>query len=263
MPLLSFTTFAPVVLSRTSFFRCVQSAGTKECPLSRRPTQRYVERSPPASWPEGNRSPQRDLSRLSRTSHTPKDDPSFQVLEQKQIFSRYQTVYQRDVKYPDGRVVSFDVLGNPHSDFKSVFVFPFDTKTKSVTLIREYSPGGNKEQLSLVAGMFDPQKHESLSDAARSELSEEARLAGGQLLPLSEQGVQQDKYSLNQFFYFLGLDSHVDESPKDRDAEEWISSILSVPLSEVGDLVRQGALNVPNSLCALLALRKLADMGYE
>lgn len=166
------------------------------------------------------------------------------------------------MRYPNGRVVSFDVLGNERSDFKSVFIFPFDTVTQTVTLIREYSPGRNKEQLSLVAGMFEASKHSTLEDAARAELSEEARLKGGTLIPLSA-GIASDKYSLNQFFYFLAVDCVPDLTPNVPDAEEWIHILPGFPLPDIQPLVARGLLNVPNSLCALLALEKLRHMGYD
>lgn len=214
--------------------------------------------SPPSKFPSSlSPSPKTPLS--YRDASLP--EASFELISQKQIFKRYQTVYQRDVRYPNGRVVSFDVLGNELSDFRSVFIFPFDTATKTATLIREYSPGRNAEQLSLVAGMFEPSKHSTLEEAARAELSEEARLRDGTLVPLTA-GVAADKYSLNKYFYFLALDCVQDLNPKARDEEEWIHILPGFPLPDIPSLVARGLLNVPNSLCALLALDKLRQMGY-
>ena len=126
---------------------------------------------------------------------------NFQVMDERILFRRYQTVWERNVRFPDGKRISFDVLGNERSNFKSVFVFPFDTLENSVTLIREYSPGVNAEQMSFVAGMFEKDKHGSLEEAARAELSEEANLKGGKLIPLtsSSTGISADKYSMLSF----------------------------------------------------------------
>lgn len=188
---------------------------------------------------------------------------NFEILSETVLFKRYQTVYKRDIRYPNGRVVSFDVLGNERSEFQSVFVFPFNTATRTATLIREYSPGRNAEQLSLVAGMFESTKHPSLDHAARAELSEEAHLSHGTLMPLSSSGFAADKYSMNTFFYYLALDCQQDLQPGPRDEEEWIHVVPGVPLSEVRKSITDGLFNVPHSLCALLALDKLRDMGYD
>lgn len=186
---------------------------------------------------------------------------SFEIINQKVLFKRYQTVYQRDVRYPDGRQVSYDVLGNVKSDFKSVFIFPYNTRTRTVTVLREYSPGRNTEQLSLVAGMFEPSKHDSIEMAARAELSEEAHLKHGQLILLSSP-IQADKYSLNQYFYFLVLDPVPDFQPLSRDPEEWITILEPIPVTQIKSLIETGQFNTPSSLCALLALDKLRLLNH-
>lgn len=198
-----------------------------------------------------------------RACATSGEDEAFKIVSEKKIFERYQTVYQRDVLFPTGKTVSYDVLGNCRSDFTSVFVFPFNTKSQSVTLLREYSPGKNKETLSFVAGMFEKGKHRSIEEAARAELSEEAFLTGGKLIPLVSGGVSADKYSLNHFHYFLALDCVDDESPGERDEEEWITVVRGVSLSEVRKNIEGGELNTPNSLLGMLALDKLRGLGFE
>lgn len=128
---------------------------------------------------------------------SPLDPPSFTIESERQLFQRYQTVYERNVRYPDGRLISFDVLGNANSDFQSVFVFPYHSASRTVTLLREYSPGSHARQMAFVAGMFEPSKHANLEAAARAEMSEEAHLKGGELVRLcsSETGISADKYS--------------------------------------------------------------------
>lgn len=117
--------------------------------------------------------------------------------------------------------------------------------------------------MSFVAGMFEAAKHDSLIEAARAELSEEARLKGGELMELTLRGVAADKYSLNEFHYYLGLDAVRDDAPLERDEEEWISVVGGVGLAEVRRLVGRGELNTPNSLLAMLALERLKQMGFE
>jgi len=52
---------------------------------------------------------------------------------------------QRDVRYPDGREVSFDIMDQPGS---SVLVFAWNSTSHTTTLIEEYAPG------SLQVGLF-------------------------------------------------------------------------------------------------------------
>lgn len=189
--------------------------------------------------------------------------PEFRIISQERIFHRYQSVYARTVRYPTGQTVSFDVLGNARSDFTSVFVFPYDTATRTATILREYSPGRNYETPSFVAGMFERSKHGSLEDAARAELSEEALLTGGRLEKLTSGGVAADKYSLNEFHYYLGLDATADAQPGERDEEEWISVERGVPLEQVQRMVVDGEFNTPNSLLAMLALTRLRALGLD
>lgn len=193
----------------------------------------------------------------TRTAHT----SHFEILDHRPIFQRYQTVYQRDVRFPSGHTVSYDVLGNVRSDFKSVFVFPFNRMTNRATVLREYAPGRNAESFSFVAGMYEPGKHEDVYAAAMAELSEEARLKGGQLIPLAD-NVAADKYSMNEYFFFLALDCSQDEQPGTRDDEEWISGVYDMELSRVRTLISRGQLNTPNSLLGMLALDRLRNMGF-
>ena len=185
----------------------------------------------------------------------------FEVVREKELFRRYQTVYQRDVRYPSGAVVSFDVTANRASEHKSVFVFPFCTKTGSATLLREYEPGQNRATMSVVAGMYEADKHEDLESAARAELHEEAGLCGGELMTLAED-VAADKYSMNKFYYYLALDCETEEIGE-RDAEEWIQVERGVSLEQVKRIVEEGQMNAPNSVTALLALEKLRVMGFK
>ena len=190
----------------------------------------------------------------TRPNHPQSPSTSFKILNDEPIFQRYQTIYQRDVRYPNGSIVSYDILGTPHADFQSVFVFPYNTTTRTVTMLREYAPGQNCVHPAFVAGMYEPDKHTSLEDAAAKELSEEAHLMGGRLVPLGTQPTPADKYSRNLFWFYIALDCTQDGSPAQRDPEEWIEVVEGVQLDEVRSLVRNGSLNTPHSLLAMLAM---------
>jgi hypothetical protein len=55
-------------------------------------------------------------------------------------------------------------------------VFPWDSKTKTTTLLREYQPGPNAVLYGTVAGMFEKDKHQDPLECAQFELEEEAHL---------------------------------------------------------------------------------------
>jgi len=52
--------------------------------------------------------------------------------------SARRSIMQRDVRYPDGREVSFDIMDQPGS---SVLVFAWNSSSHTTTLIEEYAPG--------------------------------------------------------------------------------------------------------------------------
>lgn len=110
---------------------------------------------------------------------------------------------ERLVEYPTGKTVSFDVLGL--GACMSVFVFPVIANTGTTTLIREYGPGPHRIMHGFPAGLCEiGQKHATLEEAARAELSEEARLQAGRLIRLTgEQGIAADKYSRNWFHFYV------------------------------------------------------------
>jgi 8-oxo-dGTP pyrophosphatase MutT (NUDIX family) len=111
-------------------------------------------------------------------------------------------VSERLIEYPDGKRVSFDVLGMGTG--LSVFVFPIDLRTGTTTLVREYSPGQHRVMHGFPAGLWEGHKHLTMEDAARAELSEEAQLRVGRLERLTgHHGIAADKYSRNVFHFFV------------------------------------------------------------
>lgn len=198
--------------------------------------------------------------RCTLTTGKSAESAGFTVERERVLWRRYATIYERSVRYPDGRLVSFDVSKSGSGD--SVFIFPFNTRTNEVTLLREYAPGDHSFSAGFVAGMYEPDKHNTLEGAAWAELSEEAQLAGGQLIPLNRHAVQADKYSSNRFHYFLSLDANKDESPGIMDLEEYIE-VQSVPLGQVRGMIVNGDFNTPSSLLGMLALEELRNRGFE
>jgi hypothetical protein len=75
----------------------------------------------------------------------------FEVVEEKVVYKRYLIVSDRKVKFPNGKVIDWDVVG--HAGGKYVCVFPYDAKNvskiyiahfqKTTTIVKEYCQGSN------------------------------------------------------------------------------------------------------------------------
>ena len=59
----------------------------------------------------------------------------FTIISDVAIYSRWRTVLQRVVEYPNGQVVDFDVIDQKGQG--AVTIFAWDSKTKTATLVRK------------------------------------------------------------------------------------------------------------------------------
>jgi hypothetical protein len=84
----------------------------------------------------------------------------FEIKKQELAYNRYLKVYQRQVLFPDGRLIDWDIVGQEGRGPHFCTVFPYNTKTKTVCILYEYAQGTNQMLYTLVAGGFDPKKHD-------------------------------------------------------------------------------------------------------
>ncbi len=167
------------------------------------------------------------------------------------------------MEHPNGEHVAYDLAGHPPS-YAFVVVFPFDSATRSVTLIREWQQGLNEWWWQLPTGAHDPRKARSREESARFELEEEARLAGGQwrsLLPRGSPGIIESKWCRNRFTPFLAVDAKPKPNPRPRDAEELIVIEPRVPVRTLRELLAAGRLTPPSAYCAAMGLARLEADG--
>lgn len=186
---------------------------------------------------------------------------SVQTLSEKVVYEGYRNMVRRNVIMPTGRNVSFDIVTQK---YPSVVVFIWDTNTSTTTLVKEYHPGPDLFMLGTVAGMYEPDKHDSMLDAAKSELEEEAQLETAKWFPLLETQdilVPFDKYSNNHFAPFLALDCKAVATPKAMDDDEYITIEKNIPLPKLMSLIATGKLNVISTYTVLLGLQKLTSLG--
>jgi hypothetical protein len=205
------------------------------------------------------------LFKKMKSSHS--QNPKFDIVKDETVYSRWRSVIKRDVKFPSGQMVSFDIVSQGAS---SVIVFIWDTKTNTTTLLREYHPGIDRVMYGLVAGKYEPEKHSSPLVGAQFELEEEANVRSARWIKLLHSlddssdeccSVPVEKYSDNAFYPFLVIDCEPVTNPRPLDDEEFIIVEKNISLKQVMDMIQTGQLNVNSSYTSLLAIRKLKELG--
>jgi len=193
-------------------------------------------------------------------------EKTFSVLSDKVVYDRYARVYSRDIRFPDGKEFAFDIWGRvwKNDSFTVVTVVPFDRRTRTFTLTREYNIAHARFVYSFPQGQMERTKHASVQIAAAAELEEEAELKCDDWTNLlggdDGRGAPQDKYQRETVHYFLCASaSHVDDAAG-TDPEENIEVVHGITTQQLRDLIAAGALQSNNMAAALMAIDKLRFM---
>lgn len=191
---------------------------------------------------------------------------NYKTISEEMVYSRYARVYSRKIQFPTGEQYSFDIWGRvwKNDSFSVVTIIPFDKKTQTFTLIREYNPAHSTHVYGFPQGMVElGSKHTNLQHAASKELEEEAHLKCRSWINLLDEhsgGVPQDKYQRENVFIYLCSDAvHMDHADG-VDEEEEIEIIKGVTVSQVFQLSHAGVLQSNNIAAGLLAVDKLRQM---
>ena len=163
---------------------------------------------------------------------------------------------------PQGKTVRWHIVGCPLGNFSSVVIFPYDSRTGTCSLIREYCPGIHEVKSGIPGGLYEQHKHDDLMNAARDELNEEAGLIGGTWFALAPEGIPQDKYSRNRLHPYLVIDSSIDLDPRAQDDTEQIEVEHGVSLDEAKRRLFAGEMPAPAAMVTLMAIDKLRELGY-
>ncbi|CAI5962005.1 unnamed protein product [Closterium sp. NIES-64] len=169
---------------------------------------------------------------------------------------------QRAELWPQ-QVVEYDVVAAKTKSCHFVCVLPFHSKTQTVTLLKEYAQGANALVYTVPCGGYTD-NHTSLEDCARRELSEEAKLCGGQLIKLvgdDHPGLLEVKWCKNRFTPFLVIDPQDDSDPLPRDLEEFIE-VHRVPVGDLQGMALSGDMLLPSVVTCTMALQYLKDNGW-
>ncbi|KAJ3121350.1 hypothetical protein HK098_003764 [Nowakowskiella sp. JEL0407] len=211
----------------------------------------------------------------------------FKILEEKIPYKRFLTIVQRKIvsecsemlfdihlhsvekqqqEFPDGRLIDWDICGHPHIRNPAfTVVFPFFSKNKTTSLISEYCQGPNEMKYGFASGGFDEKKHASIRETAVSELSEEANLKNGTLIPLYPEdsvGIAELKWGRNRFIPYLVIDPEIDETPGKQDDEEMIEMKTDITMKELKRLILSGEVMLPSVQTSIMAIEWLRKNGY-
>ncbi|TPX34327.1 hypothetical protein SmJEL517_g02987 [Synchytrium microbalum] len=134
---------------------------------------------------------------------------------------------------------------------------------KTTELVIEYSQGTNDMNYTFSSGAFEPKKHKDMLEAAKHELSEEAGLAGGEWIQLSDNvnGIAELKWGRNRFVPFLVIDPVADETPRAKDAEELIEMRNNVSPADLKKAILKGQLRLPSVQTWIMAEDVLRQRG--
>jgi hypothetical protein len=255
------------------------------------PSQRQRDMSAPSTIPRSGRGPRGVMGVQTATAMSATQE--YEILSESILWeSPYgaMTVYERTVRFPDdepgsgspdgsgdddapalaatiqseaqGKTVKWNIVGCPLGNFSSVVIFPFDSRTGTCSLIREYCPGVHELKSGVPGGLYEERKHADLLAAARDELNEEAGLEGGTWFALAPEGVPQDKYSRNRLHPYLVIDATIDPHPRSQDDTERIEVEHGVTLAEAKRRLLAGDMPAPAAVVTLMAIDKLRELGY-
>eukprot|EP00250_Pteridium_aquilinum_P017227 c23515_g1_i1 orf=355-1083(-) len=193
-------------------------------------------------------------TRNSMPSNDTNPQGKLQIVKEELCYSRYLNVYNRVVEFPITEAnkaetgvrcttVDYDIVGSKTVSFHYCTVFPFNSSTKMVTLIKEYAQGANDFLFGVPTGGLS-EKHVSLEDCVRKELSEEAHLREGTLIKLIPDG-------------HPGI-LEIDPTPLSQDPEEIIET-LCVDLPTLKSIMYGGSMMLPSIVTCNMALHYLHE----
>lgn len=206
----------------------------------------------------------------SSTSST--SDPLFEQVSQSKVYDgKYRQILSKQVKFPNSKINTFEVLSN--HGLPSVSCFCWDVQNKRCTaLVKEYHPGPDKFLWGTINGQYEEHeggKHSTAQQCAAYELAEEAELEAYPedfIFMLNEESSSpMDKYTDNKFYPFLVLNPGPvkEENRRAMDDEEYIEVQHGLTYHEIMDLIVQGKINVVSTYTILLGFKTLEKMGIE
>ncbi|KFG99976.1 hydrolase, NUDIX family protein [Toxoplasma gondii VAND] len=181
------------------------------------------------------------------------------ILSERVVYRGWRNVIKRQVQFPNGQPVTFDVTDAP----PAVLVLPWCSKTKTMTLLKEYCPGVNERGMyTLVAGLYE-EKHASVEDCVRCETEEEAHLRGGTLIPVMDspdRSLPGAKYTGQKFLPYIVKDAQKVSDPRPLDEDEIILPVHEITPDEAVWLALHGRITSTGCMMLFMALHKLKEL---
>jgi len=157
-------------------------------------------------------------------------------------------LYERTIKYPDGKIAKYDVL--THNG--AAAIVPFD-QDKNFWFIRQYRPAIDKYLLEIPAGLVEA--GENPEDCAERETQEEIGYKPAKMTLLGEFYLAPG-YS-NEYMYMY-LAEGLTKSKLVEDHDEYIEKIVSIPIDEVKQKLHENFFKDVKTIVGLqLAINKI------
>lgn len=170
----------------------------------------------------------------------------FKILNTESIFQgRAINLWLEQVRYPDGREVSFEIIRHPGA----VTILPVDDDGM-VWFVRQYRPTVREMFLELPAGTLE--KGEAPEITAAREIREEIGMAAGELTHLGG-FYASPGYSTEYLHAFLA--TKLTPSPLAQDDGEFIE-IEKYPLNEIHNMVERGIIQDSKTIATIALARK-------
>jgi len=172
--------------------------------------------------------------------------------EDKKIYSgKVFDLYDRTIKYPDGKTANYDVL--KHNG--AVAVVPIDSD-QNIWFVKQYRPAIEDFLLEIPAGMIEI--GEKPEECAIRETQEEIGLKPEKLILLSEFFLAPG-YSNEYMYLFLAEGLKVNKFLEDPD--EYIVEIKSIPIIEVKRMLEENVFKDIKTIAGLhLAINKIDNL---
>ncbi|GKZ01212.1 hypothetical protein MPSEU_001072500 [Mayamaea pseudoterrestris] len=222
-------------------------------------------------------------NRRGGSDHGISTNNDFAIISDRVIHDGWRKLVRRTVTLPSSLQVEFEIVGQRGTD-QAVLVFVWHSRTKTVTLIREYMPALHKRVLGLAAGMVEDSKHATQDarhdaslhgsssncdkdrslTAAEYELEEECRMKGGTWYRVTEHDSAMDKYCTTRLGVYLVIDPEpvaVEHALPRDETEEGMEVVTGTTIPELMELIASGQLTVVGGWASLLAIHKLRELG--
>lgn len=164
--------------------------------------------------------------------------------------ARKLKLIEQDLEFADGHKETWEHVALRETGAKVLAV----TSSKELVMVEEYRGAAQDYVLRIPTGAIEPQ--ETPEDAAKRELQEEVGLFPNTLELIEEQKPMSTFFKAQAFIFYA---TDLEEKILERDAGEKDMVVRHIPLEKVYDMVMNLQISDPQTIYAVLLLRKYLE----